>query len=394
MNTPGQAFFAAYRPLETSAVRAFVEVAPRHQRKGAASGRQQSSNSVDNMYANGACYRIDQGHVERFPPPYRVPPTVSRQPKTLETRAVDTGCFDLGSEVQSISVILAPSFPLESVLPPQPEMVQLNPSVPTAAAIGDEQKTDVEKRTAPAASALDENVTARHETAKPRPVWTATWEVDEFAWPDEALNLFESHKDYFLYAGEKLRDASREGLKVLAVAATREKEGCTTLAVCLARGAAAAGAKVALIDCNLRNPDLGFKLGLDFSRGWQESYSNTSSLPEAAVLSLHDKITLFPLSIDHRVPSLCDSAVSRVFRCLSEVFDLVVIDSGAIPSGVDPFFETANACPVQAAMVVRDLRQSTETETLATATRLKALGIEAIGIAENFAGRQSNRAAA
>jgi Mrp family chromosome partitioning ATPase len=236
--------------------------------------------------------------------------------------------------------------------------------------------------------AIVESVTSEHVD------WAATWEVDEFAWPDESLELFDANKEYFLYAGEKLRDASHEGLKVLAVAATREKEGCTTLAICLARGAAAAGAKVALIDCNLFNPELGFKLGLDFSRGWQESYSEGVSLAEAAVVSLDDHITLFPLSADHRIPSLSDPTVSDVFRFLSKRFDLVIIDSGAIPSGDALVFESGEACPVQAGMVVRDIRRSTEVETLVTASRLKSLGIEAIGIAENFTHQSQARSAA
>ena len=39
---------------------------------------------------------------------------------------------------------------------------------------------------------------------------------------------------------------------------------------------------------------------------------------------------------------------------------------------------------MNAALVVRDLRRTSEAETLVTATRLKSLGIDAIGIAENF----------
>ena len=83
-----------------------------------------------------------------------------------------------------------------------------------------------------------------------------------------------------------------------------------------------------------------------------------------------------------------------MFRFLSQFFDLVIIDGGAIPTGEALFFEAGEACPIQAAMVVRDVRHSTEMETLVTASRLKSLGIEAIGIAENFAAREDKRAAA
>ena len=110
----------------------------------------------------------------------------------------------------------------------------------------------------------------------PRVPWKAQWEVDGFAWPDELLRLRDEQTEYFRYAGEKLRDASREGLKTLAVVSTREQEGCTTMAICLALAAAAAGARVALLDANLGHPELGPKLGLDFSNGWQESVTGKS----------------------------------------------------------------------------------------------------------------------
>jgi hypothetical protein len=45
-------------------------------------------------------------------------------------------------------------------------------------------------------------------------------------------------------------------------------------------------------------------------------------------------------------------------------------------------------------MIVRDVRRTTETETLVTASRLKSLGVDAIGIAENFCHPTATRAAA
>lgn len=384
MNTPGQAFFAAYGPVEPSTVKAFVEVAPRNQRTAATSARPQRSESVETMYADGACYRVDGPHIERTSRPHQRPAPVSRAPKTAAVQAVDTGWFNLTPDLQSSCVVLAPA-----VFP------EATPSVPsTSASTGFAAPKPGEIEDQAFEDAAEPESIAESAPTKLRTDWAATWEVDEFAWPTETVELFNAHKEYFLYAGEKLRDASHEGLKVMAVAATREKEGCTTLAICLARGAAAAGARVALIDGNLFNPELGFKLGLDFSRGWQESYSDNAPLAEAAVVSLEDRITLFPLSADHRVPSLSDPLVSDVFRYLSDRFDLVIIDSGAIPSGDALVFEAGEACPVQAGMVVRDVRRSTEVETLVTASRLKSLGIEAIGIAENFGPQQQARAAA
>ncbi len=243
-------------------------------------------------------------------------------------------------------------------------------------------------------NAVSEEPTVAVQPDAPRRPWTAQWEVDEFAWPEELLRLQDEQVEYFRYAGEKLRDASREGLKTLAVVATREKEGCTTMAICLARAAAAAGTRVALLDANLAHPELGPKLGLDFSHGWQESLTGKSTLAEAAVIALDSNLTLLPLSAAHRLPALSDPRVSSILREVAAAFDLVVIDAGVAPVGEVPLFESDLECPVNATLVVRDLRRTSETETLVTASRLKSLGIDAIGIAENFLPRPGSQIAA
>jgi hypothetical protein len=91
---------------------------------------------------------------------------------------------------------------------------------------------------------------------------------------------------------------------------------------------------------------------------------------------------------------LNDARVSRFLRCIANHFDLVVVDAGTIPAGEAQQFESRGDCPVNAVMIVRDMRRTTETETLVTASRLKLLGIDAIGIAENFSPHRVLRTAA
>jgi hypothetical protein len=47
-------------------------------------------------------------------------------------------------------------------------------------------------------------------------------------------------------------------------------------------------------------------------------------------------------------------------------------------------FAGDDVCPVNAAIVVRDLRYATERKAIATAQQLERTGIPAVGIAENF----------
>jgi len=224
----------------------------------------------------------------------------------------------------------------------------------------------------------------------------AAWEVDRFVWPEAVQRLYQAEAQYFQHAGKKLRDASREGLCRLAVAGTQAGEGCTTLAICLARAAAAAGAKVAILDANLRRPELGDLFGLEFANSWHESLDGEVPLAEAAVTSLTDELTLIPLSWeaarwsvvldDHRLLQLLDQA--------REVFDIVLVDLGSPFSDSPDCFGESAPVAFDAAIVVRDVRRTNEQETLETVARFKSIGVDAVGVAENFRSRQPARAAA
>ena len=89
------------------------------------------------------------------------------------------------------------------------------------------------------------------------------WEVDRFRWPEICRQLYAAEQSYFEHAGEKLLEASRDGLRVLAVSSSQRGEGRTTLALLLARAAAAAGARVALLEADTHAPRIAASLGLD-----------------------------------------------------------------------------------------------------------------------------------
>jgi Mrp family chromosome partitioning ATPase len=69
---------------------------------------------------------------------------------------------------------------------------------------------------------------------------------------------------------------------------------------------------------------------------------------------------------------------------VAQSHDLVIIDLGPLPGGGDPIFASDEPAPLDAAIVLRDLRYATPAETKAIGERLHASGVEAIGIAENF----------
>ena len=216
----------------------------------------------------------------------------------------------------------------------------------------------------------------------------AAWEVDRFAWPEDVEALFAEQTDYFEHAGHKLLEASREGLSKLAITSASPGEGTTTMTLCLARAVAAVGGRVAVLDGNLRNSQLGRALNLEIEAGWQGAAAGAVELAEAAIAGLEERITLFPAATAvGTISRLADESVRDVLRRAAAGFDLLLIDAGQ-----DDFGE--NAGEIDAAMVVRDVRRTSEQESLAAALQLRDAGVKAVGIAENFSEPRQTAAAA
>lgn len=234
-----------------------------------------------------------------------------------------------------------------------------------------------------------ESVRAPAKTSLPvvSPVVPA-WEVDRFHWPTNVETLFEEQADYFEHAGHKLLTASREGLSTLAITSAQSGEGTTTVALCLARAISAVGGRVAVLDGNLGNPQIGKALSLEFASGWQLAAAGAVDLAEAAIAGIEERITLFPAGVAKEGASdLGDESVRELLRRAGAGFDLLIIDAGQDGLG-------ASAEAIDAAMVVRDVRHTSHQQSVAAALLLKEAGVNAVGIAENFTGRPEAAAAA
>lgn len=212
------------------------------------------------------------------------------------------------------------------------------------------------------------------------------WEVDAIAWPAISDLLLQTQIDYFAEAGDQLRDSAAEGLSVLAVSSELRGEGRSTVAVSLARSAAAAGIRVALLDADFDNPSLGGQLGLSEAPGWDEVLDGRTPLSEAAVLSLQDNVCVFPLSLDAAATELApsNSAVTALVRRVAQEFDLVIIDAGPLGASDRVLFESGERCPVDAAIMVRDVRRSEAADQQHNLRLWRAIGVNAVGAVENF----------
>jgi Mrp family chromosome partitioning ATPase len=224
------------------------------------------------------------------------------------------------------------------------------------------------------------------EPAAPVAPLVPMWEVDRFQWPAICDRLMKDDRSYFAQAGGKLVAAAKDGLRTLGITGSRRGEGRSTLALCLARCAAQSGLNVAMIDADFTRPQLAAVIGLEVAYGWQDAAQGKIPLAEAAVKSLADRITVLPLEPSSVAwpLALADKRVSAIVRAVAQSHDLVIIDLGPLPGGGDPIFASDEPAPLDAAIVLRDLRYATPAETKAIGERLHASGVEAIGIAENF----------
>lgn len=245
---------------------------------------------------------------------------------------------------------------------------------------------DVQIQNAPAAS----EPTVVAEIAQPAPATVPVWEVDRFHWPRTCEKLLADNHGYLASAGEKLLAAVKDGLQTLAVTGSRRGEGRTTLALCLARAAAKAGIQVALLDADFARPSLASRLGLEISHGWQDAALGHIPLSEAAVKSLADNITVLPLEITsaRHTLSLSDPRVTATLRAAAATFELVIIDLGPLGPGEGIAFPPGEKCPLDATIVVRDLRFASTSESQDVGERLYEAGVEAVGVAENFVAQE------
>ena len=116
---------------------------------------------------------------------------------------------------------------------------------------------------------------------------------------------------------------------VVAITAARPAEGKTTLALALARVAAMAGERVALLDCDLRRPALARLLSAEGQPGLAECLIGNTTL-EAVVrkdpLTSLDYIPAGSAGADAAGLFMSD-AMARVLQTLRQEYDLVLLDA-------------------------------------------------------------------
>ena len=257
------------------------------------------------------------------------------------------------------------------------------PPVPKSVTLAKAPK--VERPSAPIANSqpLDPKVTS----ALPLPVaFTPSWEVDCFFWPEVVKQIERSHKEAFQQIGKHLGSANRDGLRVMAITSGERGVGRSTVAMHMARCAASSGLKVALVDGDVYCPGLIDQLRLDVEHGWQDCLFENVPLHDAAIHSIQDNVTLFPLTSVISPQQLHANLhrMAKLIKRISTAFDIVFIDANRLNLEQRDMVGVSQESIVDAAIVVVDTELSIKEKVDSAVGVLQGMGLSSIGLVENF----------
>jgi succinoglycan biosynthesis transport protein ExoP len=166
-------------------------------------------------------------------------------------------------------------------------------------------------------------------------------------------------------------------VKVVAISSSLPSEGKTTTAVCLGRTAALAGARVLVIDCDLRQRSINRMLSIDPSCGLIEVLNGAVPVAEALVQDSDTGMFVLPVARAAFTPRDLFGAAT-MGKLLSELrrdFDFIILDTAPVLAIAD----TRVVCPHADAVVM--LTRWRRTPRKATISALKILDSPATFIA-------------
>lgn len=216
--------------------------------------------------------------------------------------------------------------------------------------------------------------------------FTPSWEVDCFLWPEVVKQIERSHADAFRQIGKHLCTANRDGLKVMAITSGERGVGRSTVAMHMARSAAASGLKVALVEGDAFCPSLIDQLRLDVEHGWADCLFENVPLHEVAIHSIQDGITLFPLKSVISAQELHANLhrMAKLIKRISTAFDIVFIDSNRLNLEQRDLVGVSQESVIDAAIVVVDTELSIKEKVDSAVGILQNMRLSSIGLVENF----------
>ncbi|MEU8656723.1 polysaccharide biosynthesis tyrosine autokinase [Actinoplanes philippinensis] len=156
--------------------------------------------------------------------------------------------------------------------------------------------------------------------------------------PDQALaEAFRRLRSLLPVLAEQPAPAVPARGRSLLLTGANRKEGTTAVTCGLAIAIAETGARVVLVDANMRTPGIGRYLSLDASPGLAEVLAGTARMPDVLQDSLGGRVTVLPAGEHAPDPGelLASPRLGATVRTLTERYDIVLVDAPALQGVAD-----------------------------------------------------------
>lgn len=166
------------------------------------------------------------------------------------------------------------------------------------------------------------------------------------------------------------------------VSSVEPEDGQSTVAVNLAKTAAASGKKVLLVDANIRNPKLHQSLGVGNQKGLANVIAGNITYPEA-IQSVPDTENLYVLSggsTSGKTPKLWSAKMEALMKELPQKYDLVIYDPPHFLDTTDVSFLGANSDGI---ILVVALYKTQQASAKRAVEQIKSFRLPILGIVAN-----------
>ncbi len=163
------------------------------------------------------------------------------------------------------------------------------------------------------------------------PTTIAAWDVEDFRWPAVTNQMIVAGSEAISELASSVFKLLDTTARRLAVTSPGRGEGTTSVAISLARWAAASGKKVLLVDADLASPGLSGQVGLGPNISWVNAVANSLDTNEVIIRSQKTPVCVMPMTpIVTRVtwPRFIFDSLGALTAKVESSFDLIIFDVG------------------------------------------------------------------
>lgn len=173
-----------------------------------------------------------------------------------------------------------------------------------------------------------------------------------------------------------------KGCKVIAITSALPREGKTITTINIAVTFSQMGAKVLIIDCDLRRPRVHRYFGLESRVGLSNVLSGMSTLDEAIKHTAHENFDVMPSGLIPPNPAelLSGEGMSEVMRELRERYDYMIMDTAPANVVVDALSLIPN---IDGCLIVLSSEKSTHVETKKMLAKFEYANANVLGFVLN-----------